>query len=153
MAIAEIRIDESLWSSASEIRRQEWRTLIADLLDEGPLAPSSPARRMVVRSDTGKIVLELVGDRHIEIHEAILGAHFDEYLAIIRKMVEEDVPAPRLEALDMAKKVVHDRAGNAIAQHAGHLGERLEAFRRLFSLLVALRVDTTKLPAAHRHRL
>jgi hypothetical protein len=151
--IAEIRIDASLWDAASELRRQEWRTLIADLLDEGPIAPTSPAHRMIVRSEKQGIVIELVGDRDIAIHDAVLRAHLDEYLAIIKKMVEDDVPAPRMEALDMAKKVVHDRAGAALAREAAHLGERHEAFRRLFSLLVALKIDTTSLPIAHRHRL
>jgi len=153
MPIAEIRIDEALWSSASELRRQEWRTLIADLLDEGPIAPASTARRLIVRMAAKTIVLELVGDDEIAFAEEVLAQHFDEYLSIIRKMVEDDISAQRLEALDMAKKVVHDRAGRSIQQHAARFADGLEPFRRLFSLLVALRVDTTSLPPAHRHRL
>jgi uncharacterized protein (UPF0262 family) len=155
--IVEIRIDEDLWIEASDLRRQDWRTLIADLLDEGPIAPESIAHRMIVGTHERTIVLELVADEvveRIELDDSLLGAHVDEYLAIIKTMVQEDVPAPRMEALDMAKRVVHDRGGRAIAEGAPHLAEGgLEPFRRLFSLIVALRVDTTMLPAAHRHRL
>jgi hypothetical protein len=53
----------------------------------------------------------------------------------------------------MAKKVVHDHGAKALAANAGHLADKHEAFRRLFSLIVALCEDTTTLPAAHRHRL
>lgn len=156
MPIVEIRIDEDLWIDASELRRQEWRTLIADLLDEGPIAPRSSAHRMIISAHEHTIVLELIADEvieRIELDDALLGPHMEEYLAIIEKMIEDDVPAPRLEALDMAKKVVHDRGGGAIAAAAPHLAAGLEPFRRLFSLVVALRGDTTTLPAAHRHRL
>lgn len=153
MPITDVRIDEETWSTATSLRRQEWRTLITDLLDEGPIAPRASAERMIVSARGRSIRLELVGDESIELAESLLAPHMSEYLAIIRKMVEDDMPATRLEALDMAKKVVHDHGAKAIAAHAAVLGDKHEAFRRLFSLVVALCEDTTTLPAAHRHRL
>lgn len=142
---------EELWSTATQLRRQEWRTLIADLLDAEDIAPH--AERLVVAMDGRVIVISIHGHatEELALPDELLGPHVEEYIAIVRKMVEDDVPAPRLEALDMAKKVVHDRAARALASHAPVLARGHEAFRRLFTLLVALRVDTTNLPAAHRH--
>lgn len=155
----DIRIDEALWSSAPHLRRLEWRTLIADLLDAEEVAPR--ARLMHIKMDADDVVITLeleVEDAEARRQErlipgSILRAHFEEYLQIVRAMIEPDVPAMRLEALDMAKKVVHDRAARALAEHAPELAADHEGYRRLYSLIVALKVDTTNLPAAHRHAL
>jgi hypothetical protein len=150
--VREIRVIEALWTEASALRRQEWRTLIADLLDGSEIAPH--AERIVVALDGEAIRFTLHGESVIEdvaVSHALVGPHIDEYMTIIRRMVEDEVPAPRLEVLDMAKKVVHDRAARALAEHAPTLARGHEAFRRIFSFVVALHVDTTRLPAAHRH--
>ena len=56
------------------------------------------------------------------------------------------------KALDMAKKVTHDRVGRLLKRELRGLGFDLETSRRLFTLLLSLRVDTTKLPGVHGHR-
>lgn len=152
MSVREIRLHDDLWETATPLRRQEWRTLIADLLDAEDIAPH--AERIVVAADGNSIRIRLHkagATEELVLPEHVLVPHIEEYIAIVRKMVEQDIPAARIEALDMAKKVVHDRAARALASHAPLLARGHEAFRRLFSLLVALRVDTTNLPAAHRH--
>lgn len=148
--ITEVRIDEETWSKATPLRRQEWRTLIGDLVDEGL---DGPHAQMTLHAHDRSVRLHFEDGTVIHLDEPLLGPHMSEYLGIIRKMVEEDMPAMRLEALDMAKKVVHDHAAKALRAHAPALGDKHEAFRRLFSLVVALCEDTTTLPAAHRHRL
>jgi len=146
--VREIRVIESLWSEASALRSQEWRTLISDLLDEDSLALD--ADQIVIAPENGFVLAS--DEARIEIPDAVLAPHIAEYVAIMKKMIEDDIPAPRLEALDMAKKVVHDAAARALAEHSPNLARGHEGFRRLFTLLVALRVDTTHLPGAHRYR-
>ena len=84
-----------------------------------------------------------------------LAEHLDEYVDIVRQIAREDASAGvlRLEALDMAKKVVHDRAGRMLKKACREMGVDLEGARRLFSLLVSLRIDTTRLVGIHGHRL
>ncbi|MBW2223750.1 MAG: UPF0262 family protein [Deltaproteobacteria bacterium] len=57
-----------------------------------------------------------------------------------------------MEALDMAKKVTHDRAGRVLKRELRDVGFDLETSRRLFTLLLSLRVDTTRLVGIHGHR-
>jgi uncharacterized protein (UPF0262 family) len=57
-----------------------------------------------------------------------------------------------MEALDMAKKVTHDRAGRVLKRELRDFGFDLETSRRLFTLLLSLRVDTTRLVGIHGHR-
>jgi hypothetical protein len=150
--LREIRVIETLWTEASALRRQEWCTLIADLLDGSDVAPH--AERILVALDGEAIRFTLHqegGPEDVSVSQTFLGPHIDEYMTIVRTMGQDGVTAPRLEALDMAKKVVHDRAARALAEHAPVLARGHEAFRRLFSFLVALLVDTTRLLAAHRH--
>jgi hypothetical protein len=146
--VREIRVIEQLWVEASALRRREWRTLIADVL-EG-LAPHADLVVVGVDGDAIEFTLHAEGNiQQIALSRSLVGPHIDEYMAIVRTMVD-DAPAPRLEALDMAKKVVHDHAARALAEHAPALAHGHESFRRLFSLLVALCVDTTDLSVTHR---
>ena len=57
-----------------------------------------------------------------------------------------------MEALDMAKKVTHDRAGRVLKRELRQFGLDFETARRLFTLLLSLRVDTTRLTGIHGHR-
>jgi hypothetical protein len=52
----------------------------------------------------------------------------------------------------MAKKVTHDDAGRKLQRLCRPLGADHDTCRRLFSLLLALRVDTTRLTGIHGHR-
>ena len=51
----------------------------------------------------------------------------------------------------MAKKVVHDRATGILSRTIGSIATDEATLRRLFSLIYALRVDTTKSLHAHGH--
>ena len=52
----------------------------------------------------------------------------------------------------MAKKVTHDKAGRALKRHLRDLRMDHPTARRLFTLLVSLRVDTTRLTGVYGHR-
>jgi uncharacterized protein (UPF0262 family) len=154
--VADVRIDDALWEPASRLRRQEWRTLVTDLVDEATFLAAGPrvhlrvaarglAAEVIAMTDSGEalLALEVAGER--------LGPFVDEYMAIVRRMTADDLHPSRLEALDMAKKVVHDKASRLLAEELAPLAGDHESFRRLFSLIVALFVDTTALPLTHRH--
>jgi hypothetical protein len=53
----------------------------------------------------------------------------------------------------MAKKVVHDKAARLLGEELAALAGEHEGYRRLFSLVVSLFVDTTRLPLTHRHAM
>jgi len=80
--------------------------------------------------------------------------HVDEYLAIIKNMQASDasVHSSSMYLLDMAKKVVHDAGAKTLARALPELARDHETYRRLFSLLLAVVVDVTKLPGAIAHR-
>lgn len=83
-----------------------------------------------------------------------LAALYTEYVDIVRQMaaVDGSGPVTRLEALDMAKKATHDRAGRVIKRTCSDFELDHATSRRLFTLLFALRVDTTRLVGVHGHR-
>lgn len=89
----------------------------------------------------------------ISIPLALLEPHVQEYLAIIRRLDEGagHRETSWVEAVDMAKKVVHDTAGRALAATVPVLSDDLEPYRRLFTLLLSLVVDTTRLVHARGH--
>jgi uncharacterized protein (UPF0262 family) len=72
----------------------------------------------------------------------------------VRELARADVQGglARLEALDVAKKVTHDKAGRLLQRRCVDLEIDHPTARRLFSLLFALRVDTTRLHGVHGHR-
>ena len=77
-----------------------------------------------------------------------------EYVDIVRQIAKDDASGglARLEALDMAKKVVHDRAAQMLQHACEGFGMDHATARRLFTLLLGLRVDTTRLVGVHGHR-
>ena len=66
-------------------------------------------------------------------------------------MLDEGSHSARLEALDMGKKVTHDRAARSIFERCGAIVPDHAAARRLFSLLTSLKFDTTKLHGLAGH--
>ena len=153
-----IRIDDALWDSAGATRRDDWRISIADLVDDGRLGEDddhllhvAPARHAVLMSTFD----EQGAPRNMyEVPQAQLRVHADEYMAIISKMYGDETndASSRMHALDMAKKVVHDAGAKTLARAAPELARDHETYRRLFSLLLAVVVDVTKLPGAFAHR-
>jgi len=65
-------------------------------------------------------------------------------------MLDEGSHSARLEALDMGKRVMHDRAAQSLLALCGTLLPDHDTARRLFSLLTSLKFDTTRMHLAPR---
>ncbi len=157
MALRDFRIDEDTWSAATPMRRAEWRAAIDDLR-EATLCHRFTDRYALLTADSTMMRLDFLdadGDvrETIAVPIAVLEPHVKEYLAIIRRLDEGagHRTASWIEAVDMAKKVVHDRAGRALAEAVPDFSDDPEAHRRLFTMLLAVIVDTTQLVHARGH--
>jgi uncharacterized protein (UPF0262 family) len=157
--LEQILIDEHTWSSGSPERKHEWRLAINEVLEEGVFAAELPApARAQVSLQPGRVRVEVVCDgAEVAVHELRekeLKPLVDEYINTCREMTKLGTGSnsPRLEALDIAKRITHDEAGELIAGALPSLRPDHATGRRLFTLLITLLHDTTKL-AAPPHRV
>jgi uncharacterized protein (UPF0262 family) len=159
MPLAEIHIDAQNRQEASPTRRLEWDANIRELLDPGELVIREDAHGLRVTVTQQEFVLELEGSdaaplATVAIPHDDLAEVVREYVDVVRQIASTDGPGglTRLEALDMAKKVTHDRAGRILKRRCRDLAIDHATARRLFTLLLSLRVDTTRLDGVHGHR-
>jgi uncharacterized protein (UPF0262 family) len=154
MPLEAVVLDDRTLQRGSESQRTEWETSIRELLSKARCNIDAPAtlfiewgeREFVLRFDTSeKTVATVVLD-----HE-LLSEQITEYLDIVRQITASD-SLNQMEALDMAKKVTHDRAGRVLKRELREVGFDLETSRLLFTLLLSLKVDTTRLPGLRGHR-
>ena len=107
----------------------------------------------------GDVALEALDDEGAVVHEEriawepLKGA-IAEYVAIIAQLDGGGGHRATewFATLDMAKKVVHDRAAATLVTNGIGLSSERATLRRLFSLLFALRVDTSRMAHAKGHR-
>lgn len=153
MPVREIVIDEAAWSSASRVRRDEWRALISDLLRDDPPWPALPPCCVTMTFDEALVIVsfDVGGISPARLPRDTIADLVNEYLAVIKRLEEDGSSVMRMEALDMAKKVVHDEGARRIGSVLPEIGANHETRRRFFSLVVSLLVDTTGRRAAHRH--
>jgi uncharacterized protein (UPF0262 family) len=159
MPLADVRIDEQTWEEATPERRLEWEANVRELLDAAEQSMREGAAALRVTFTQQHFLLELddaAGARlaAVELPHDELAEVVREYVDIVRQIASTDGPGglTRLEALDMAKKVTHDRAGRLLKRRCKDLGLDHPTARRLFTLLLSLRVDTTRLVGVHGHR-
>lgn len=158
VSLHEIVIDDRTWEEAPEARRREWEAAIRELVDSGDVTIRGDARRMRVGVTEQATVLELYDEHEhpvssVSIPRDALADRIAEYVDIVRQIASQDAAgASRLEALDMAKKVVHDRGGRVVRRHCREFDMDLATARRVFTLILCLRVDTTRLVGVHGHR-
>ena len=156
--IREIRIQEELWARSSVMRRAEWRATIDDLLHDAHLSPKYASYFLLVTPEEDATLIEFL-DEEGELRESVTIPYgvtmliLDEYLKIIGRMDSEAHETRRLEALDMGKKVIHDTAARTLQRTFPDLAEDHATYRKLFSFLVALQIDTTKLVHARGHEM
>ena len=155
MSFDAVLIDQRTLSRGSEAQRAEWdanvRELLATIKDavdyDATLHVSLTEQHFALeaKSSEGNVV-------HGEtIPHELLSEHITEYVDILRQMANAE-GVNQMEALDMAKKVTHDRAGRVLRRELRDFGFDHESMRKLFTLLLSLRVDTTKLVGLYAHR-
>lgn len=157
MPVHVIRIEERLWSSASPLRRQEWRTITADIVSGEPPWPSREPCTLVAGCDDRDIHFVFTGGSRpvdaLALARADVAPLVGEYVSLIRKLSGDDLHPAHIEPLDMAKRVLHDAGAGRIGGLLPDLSPSFETRRRFFSLVVSLLVDTTRLGPfpAHQH--
>jgi uncharacterized protein (UPF0262 family) len=156
--LTDIRLDESTWASGSRDRRLEWRVALRELLEEHQFAAEMPALAVIVTYRNGDV--HLVGSSSegervlaIDVPQTAMAGHLEEYLSICKEMSKlGNANAARYEALDIAKRLVHDDAADTLLGLCRVLRPDLSTCRRLFTLIVTLYVDTTRLAVPHHRR-
>jgi uncharacterized protein (UPF0262 family) len=156
--LADLRIDEATWKSGTPLRRAEWKSACDDLLAEYSFGDAATNRHVLVSSKPGVALFEVLDDEGFavstfEITQASLQTPITEYLDIIRRMDKsaQDRDASWFEAVDMAKKVVHDQAARVLLSSVPDLSSDLGTLRKVFTLVLSLFVDTTTLHHARGH--
>jgi uncharacterized protein (UPF0262 family) len=152
----EVRLHGALWKSATASRSEEWRRSLTELntlnalLVLGPQwASADDVALELVRPPTGEFVFRLYVDgwtcvATMPLPADAIGTAFSEYDTTIRQMVHVDKQAPvrGFEALDYAKRVVHDEAAAVIIAALDEVLETsLDDARRLFTLVFLVGTD------------
>lgn len=161
--LVELRLDDELWQRGSAARRLEWQGAIRDFIETATIdvdlgrasygdgdATTEAASRL--RHATNGLLLELhrPGDSATPLCAAAIPQQrvspmVDEYAQICAELVRPGHAPPRLEALDIAKRLVHDEAGEVLQGLLSPVRIDHQTARRLFTLIVTVLVDTTQL--------
>ena len=155
MPLHAVVIGERTLARGSEAQRVEWDANVRELLSKAGSQAEDVATLHVSMTEQ-QFLLDFRDEDDSELvtiiipHE-LLSEHITEYIDIVRQIADAD-GVNQMEALDMAKKVTHDRAGRVLKRELRDVGFDLETSRRLFTLLLSLRVDTTRLVGIHGHR-
>ncbi len=155
MPLDVVIIDERTLQRGSEAQHVEWDANVRELLSKAKSTVEEVAALHVSVTEQ-QFVLDFRSHEGRELaviaipHE-VLSDLITEYIDIVRQIADAD-GVNQMEALDMAKKVTHDRAGRVLKRELRDFGFDLETSRRLFTLLLSLRVDTTRLVGIHGHR-
>lgn len=157
MPLLDIVIADPVWSTSPEGRRHEWRLAIQEILEEHRFDHAEP------ESLTIEAHPELLRTRWsvrggaellVEVSRRMMAHHLDEYTDICRRMgaLDQGPASAQLEALDMAKRVAHDGAARTVQRLFKPLGPDHRTARRLFTLVLTLFVDTSRMTMLHAHR-
>jgi uncharacterized protein (UPF0262 family) len=157
IVLVDIRIHEPIWSAATTERRREWLLLIAELLERHPPDEGEGLRLIITPLETKSTTLgfERIDGQatsEISLPSDVLHPHFREYCEICQRMwmIDEGSHSARVEALDMGKKVAHDRAARTLVHLCSPQFSDHATARCLFSLLVSLHFDTARMMRGHR---
>jgi uncharacterized protein (UPF0262 family) len=150
--LADVLVDDVTWRCATRTRRQEWLTAIADLVEEAQLrAVASPLRAFVTVEADG--IRVLFHDPHgaevgrMELPRATIAPLFREYFTLLSALANQGSGgySPQVEALDIARRLIHNDAADLLIAHAEAVIPTHQTARRLFTLLTLLTHDTSKL--------
>lgn len=151
--LADLLVDDVTWRYATRPRRAEWLQAIGELCEEGIVsAPSASPLRVYVTVEPTCIRV-VFHDPHgaqagrLELPRPIIAPVFREYMALLTAIGTQGTAgySPQVEALDIARRLMHNDAAELVMRHATGVTPDLETARRLFTLFVLLTHDTTKL--------
>jgi uncharacterized protein (UPF0262 family) len=159
--LVELALDDKTWSAGTPTRQAEWRLCLDEVLSEGLFAegPGEPVPKgqrglINVLPTAVEVVLRSRDDDPLATHRIPVQALrplMSEYMDIIQKMARlpHGQNSPQLEALDIAKRITHDEAGELVRSMLPSLRPTHGTARRIFTLLVTIFHDTTRIAVAH----
>lgn len=149
-------IAEELWEGVRAEREHEWQHA---LMDVNRKHDGNPPDITLHRREDGGATLALEGlpsgPQEVALTFDMMRDHFRDYREVIARLARADLGSFGMrdfEALDMAKKGVHDEAGMRIRKALRpHVEVDLKLARRIFTLVFLV---TNDLPAdlVRRHR-
>ena len=155
--LIDIHIQGLLWEGAPPERRREWLQLVREVVEQHPRDEQNPRRLTISPGASEGTLLELLTPDGMAAGRAAvpmdaLAPHFREYLDICQRMemLDEGSHSARLEALDMAKKLAHDRAAKLLLGLSAPIIPDHATARCFFTLLISLHFDTTLMVRGHR---
>ena len=155
MPLEAVVLDQRMLQRGSEAQHVEWERNVRELLENTTCNIDEAARLCIEVTEQQFILTFETMDggliKAVVVEQEGLWEHVTDYLDIARQITAAD-SLNQMEALDMAKKVTHDRVGRLLKRELRELGFDLESSRRLFTLLLSLKVDTTQLPGLRGHR-
>lgn len=155
MSFDAVVLDERTLSRGSEAQRVDWEASIRELLAKSQGVGDFDAALHIAVTEQ-HFAIDAVDSNGLVLHTKkiphdLLSDHITEYVDIVRQIADAD-GINQMEALDMAKKVTHDRVARVLKRELRDFGFDHEAARKLFTLLISLRIDTTRLVGIHGHR-
>ena len=159
VALADVLIDDVTWGCATRVRRAEWLQEIAELVQESHCelvclpgdAPAASLRAYVTVEPTGLRVVfhDERGDErgHIELSRGVIAPVFREYFSLLSAIATMGSGAysPQVEALDIARRLMHNDAADLVIRHATCVVPDHRTARHLFTLFLLVTHDTTRL--------
>ncbi len=156
--LKDLRLDEETWNGAGPDRRREWTVVLSDLIEDGDFGFEHVEAFGLITSTEEAILFEFLNaDGAVfesrSLPRAAVAHAVADYVRVIARLGEASTcrTTSEFEALDMAKRVVHDEGARTVAECVAGLARGLAAHRRVFTLVVSLSVDTTRLPHAYGH--
>ncbi|MEO6952341.1 MAG: UPF0262 family protein [Polyangia bacterium] len=158
--LTELRLDEQTWASGTPGRQAEWHLCIDEILSEGLFADGGGPeialgqRGLLTMLPTAvELTLTAPGAGPVtsRIPVQALRPLMNEYMETIKQMARlpHGTNSPQLEALDIAKRITHDEAGDLVKTLLPLLRPTHGTARRIFTLLVTVFHDTTRIATAH----
>lgn len=155
-ALTDVLVDDVTWRCATRARRAEWTLAISELVEEAVLRTSAAvdALRAYFLIESSAVSVSFVDARGVEVgrlavNRLTIAPVFREYMKILRSLSQGDLAevSPHYEALDIARRLVHDDAAELLQRHSAAVYPDQPTARRMFTLLVLLTHDTSKLHA------
>lgn len=149
----DICLHGALWRAASPGRADEWRRVLDELAQMNSIAAVdaevSGAALELLQTPDGEWQFRLLHDgvrrgATCPIPGGLFETHLDEYRTIIERLAHmgRDAPVRGFEALDYAKRVVHDDAAATLMEALqGLVRMELVDARRLFTLFFLASTD------------